>query len=195
MRWVKERLIRVLTIYGVGRYYIDGGQEKGIVYEWFKQFEDHVNEKLARKHLRIHVVFIPVARDQLIPALLSGRGDLAAAGLTITSERGELVDFSDPTTKELSEVLVTGPTAAQIDTIEDLAGRKVYVRASSSYRASLDTLNLQFQEKGLEAIDVEDLPEQLEDMDILEMVNAGMLEWAVVDDYKARIWTGIFRRS
>ena len=102
------------------------------------------------------------------------------------------MDFSDPITKELSEVLVTGPTAPQIDAIEDLAGRKVYVRASSSYRASLDTLNLQFQEKGLEVIDVEDLPEQLEDMDILEMVNAGMLEWAVVDDFKARIWTGIF---
>ena len=188
----KERIIRVLTVYGVGRYYIDGGQEKGIVYEWFKQFEDHVNEKLATKHLRVHVVFIPVARDQLIPGLLSGRGDLAAAGLTITPERGELVDFSDPITRELSEVLVTGPTAPPIDTIEDLAGRKVYVRASSSYRSSLDTLSLQFQEKGLEAVDVEDLPEQLEDMDVLEMVNAGMLEWAVVDDYKARIWTGIF---
>ena len=102
------------------------------------------------------------------------------------------MDFSDPITRELSELLVTGPTAPQIDTIEDLAGRKVYVRASSSYRASLDTLNQQFQEKGLEAIGVGDIPEQLEDMDILEMVNAGMLEWAVVDDYKARIWAGIF---
>jgi len=188
----KERIIRVLTVYGVGRYYLDGAQEKGITYEWFKQFEDFINEKLDTKHLRVHVVFIPVARDQLIPALLSGRGDLAAAGLTITDERGELVDFSDPITRELSELLVTGPTAPQIDTIEDLAGRKVYVRASSSYRASLDTLNLQFQEKGLEAIGVEDIPEQLEDMDVLEMVNAGMLEWAVVDDYKARIWAGIF---
>ncbi|MDH4019003.1 MAG: lytic transglycosylase F [Xanthomonadales bacterium] len=189
---MKERLIRVLTVYGVGRYYLDGGQEKGITYEWFKQFEDFVNEKLDRKHLRVHVVFIPVARDQLLPGLISGRGDLAAAGLTITDERAELVDFSDPVSKELSELLVTGPTAPQIDTIEDLAGRKVYVRASSSYRASLDTLNQQFQEKGLEAIGVGDIPEQLEDMDILEMVNAGMLEWAVVDDYKARIWAGIF---
>ena len=64
----KERIIRVLTVYGVGRYYLDGAQEKGITYEWFKQFEDFVNEKLDTKHLRVHVVFIPVARDQLIPA-------------------------------------------------------------------------------------------------------------------------------
>ena len=190
-RMAKERIIRVLTVYGVGRYYLEGPQEKGITYEWFKQFEDSVNAKLATKHLRVHVVFIPVARDQLIPALLNGRGDIAAAGLTITPERGRLVDFSDPVTRELSELLVTGPSAPQIDTIEDLAGHKIFLRASSSYRASIDALNLQFQKKGLEPIDIEDAPEQLEDMDIMEMVNAGMLDWAIVDDYKARIWAGI----
>ncbi len=80
-RMAEERIIRVLTVYGLGRYYLDKAEEKGMTYEWFKQFEDFVNEKLARKHLRVHVVFIPVARDQLIPALFSGRGDIAAAGL------------------------------------------------------------------------------------------------------------------
>ena len=188
----KERLIRVLTVYGLGRYYLDGGQEKGITYEWFKQFEAFVNEKLKRKHLQVHVVFIPVARDQLIPALISGRGDIAAAGLTITAEREELVDFSDPVTREISELLITGPSAPPVDRLEDLAGQRVFVRASSSYRASLDALNQQFQEKGLDAIVIEDAPEQLEDVDIMEMVNAGLLNWAIVDDYKARIWAGIF---
>ena len=191
-RMAKERVIRVLTVYGVGRYYLDGAQEKGITYEWYKQFEDFVNERLGKKHLRVHVVFIPVARDQLIPALISGRGDIAAAGLTITPEREELVDFSNPVTKKLSELLVTGPSAPPVKTIDDLAGKRIFVRASSSYRASLDLLNLQFEERGLDAIVIEDAPEQLEDMDILEMVAAGMLEWAIVDDYKARLWAGIF---
>jgi membrane-bound lytic murein transglycosylase MltF len=36
------------------------------------------------------------------------------------------------------------------------------------------------------------MPELLEDMDILEMVSAGLLKWAVVDDYKAHIWAEIF---
>jgi len=191
-RMAKKRVIRVLTVYGVGRYYLDGAQEKGITYEWFKQFEDFVNEKLRTKHLRVHVVFIPVARDQLIPALISGRGDIAAAGLTITPEREELVDFSDPVTRKLSELLVTGPSAPPVNTIDDLAGKRIFLRASSSYRASLDSLNLQFEERGLDAIIIEDAPEQLEDMDILEMVAAGMLEWTIVDDYKARLWAGIF---
>lgn len=191
-RMAKERIIRVLTVYGVGRYYLEGPQEKGITYEWFKQFEDFVNKKLGTGHLRIHVVFVPVARDQLIPALINGRGDIAAAGLTITPERAKLVDFSDPVSRELSELLVTGPSAPPINTIDDLSGKRIFVRASSSYRASLEALNLQFMERGLDAVVIEDAPEQLEDMDILEMVAGGMLEWAIVDDYKARLWAGIF---
>jgi len=140
----------------------------------------------------VHVVFIPVARDQLIPGLLSGRGDIAAASLTITPERAGVIDFSDPVSQEISEVLVTGPTAPELKSIDDLAGRTLYVRASSSYRSSLDVLNARFRQQGLEEINIQDAPEQLEDEDILEMVNAGMLEWAVVDDYMAKIWVDIF---
>lgn len=188
----EQRIIRILTVYGPGRYYIDGLQERGLTYDLFKMFEDFVNEKLGKKHMRVHVVFAPVSRDQLIPALIGGRGDIAAAGLTITPERSEVIDFSDPVTREVSEILVTGPAASQIDTIEDLAGKTVYVRASSSYRSSLDHLNLRLRQQGLEEIDIEDALEELEDSDLLEMVNAGLLEWAVVDDYKARIWADIF---
>ena len=110
----ERRVIRVLTVYGLGRYFVDGGREKGITYELFKMFEDAINKRLKKKHIRIHVIFIPVARDELIPGLLSGRGDIAAAGLTITPEREELIDFTDPATRPLSEVLVTGPSAPAI---------------------------------------------------------------------------------
>jgi membrane-bound lytic murein transglycosylase MltF len=189
---MEQRVIRVLTVYGLGRYYLDGPDEKGITYDWFKMFEEFVNRQQKIKHVKTHVVFVPVARDQLIPALLEGRGDIVAAGVTITPERLELIDFSDPVTKELSEILVTGPGAPQLDSLADLAGHSVYVRASSSYRSSLDALNREFGQQGLELIEIEDAPEQLEDDDILEMVNSGMLNWAVVDDYKARDWSKVF---
>ena len=189
---VENRMIRVLTVYGLGRYYLDQAQEKGLTYEFFKMFEEFVNKKMGTKHLRIHVVFIPVARDQLIPSLINGRGDIVSAGQTITPERDELIDFSIPVTRELSEVLVTGPTAPQLDTLDDLAGHKIYVRASSSYRSSIDALNLKLQQKGLETIIIEDASELLEDEDLLEMVNAGLINWVVVDDYKAGIWAEVF---
>jgi membrane-bound lytic murein transglycosylase MltF len=188
----KERVIRVLTVYGLGRYYLDGPQEKGLTYEMFKMFEDFVNKKLGTKKLRVHVVFIPVARDQLIPALIGGRGDIVAAALTITPERSELVDFTSPVSRVLSEVLVTGPSAPGINILDDLSGRSIYVRASSSYRSSLDALNERFRKFDLAETRINDADELLEDEDLLEMVNAGLLEWAVVDDYKARIWADVF---
>ena len=191
---VERRVIRVLTVYGLGRYFVDSGQEKGMTFELFRKFEDEINKREGRKHIRIHVVFIPVARDELIPGLLSGRGDIAAAGLTITPERERLIDFTVPMSKELSEVLVTGPSAPSVSSIKDLAGRDVYVRASSSYRSSLDAFNRRLQEEGLEEIRIQDISEVLEDEDILELVNSGALEWAVVDDYKARIWSDVFEK-
>jgi membrane-bound lytic murein transglycosylase MltF len=188
---VDRRVIRVLTVYGLGRYFVDNGQEKGITYELLKMFEDTLNKNLGRKHVRIHIVFIPVARDELITGLLEGRGDIAAAGLTITPERDEVIDFSNPLSRELSEILVTGPSAPAVDTIDDLAGKEMYVRASSSYRSSLDALNQRFREEGKKEIVIRDVSEFLEDEDILEMVNSGALEWAVVDDYKSEVRAGV----
>ncbi len=187
-----QRMIRVLTVYGIGRYYLDGGREKGLTYDLFKAFENHINERLGKRHVRLHVVFIPVARDELLPGLLKGRGDIAAAGITITPELGETIDFSIPMTKEISQILVTGPSAPEIKTIDDLAGKTIHVRASSTYRFSLDEMNRKFRREGKPEITLKDSSEYLEDVDLLEMVSSGMLDWAVVDDYKARIWTGVF---
>ena len=186
-----KRLIRVLTVYGAPRYFLDGGKENGLVYELFKMFEAEINKKEKTGALKVHVIFLPVERDLLIPALLAGRGDVIAAGLTITPEREKLVDFTHPVAGQISEILVTGPTAPPLASIEDLAGREVYVRPSSSYRSSLEALNIRLSEQGLEKITLRDVDERLEDEDILEMVGAGMLPWAVVDDYKAEIWAAI----
>jgi membrane-bound lytic murein transglycosylase MltF len=189
----QERLIRVLTVYGAPRYFLDAGQEKGLTYELFKLFEKYINEKENTRQLKIHVMFIPVARDMLIPSLLNGRGDVIAAGLTITPEREEQVDFSDPVTREISEVLVTGPSAPRLESVEELSGQTVYVRASSSYRSSLDALNEKLREQGGEQVNLLFVDEHLEDEDLLEMVSAGLIPWAVVDDYKADIWAGAIK--
>ena len=159
----QRRVIRVLTVYGPPRYFIDGIREGGITYEFFKLFEKSVNERLGRDRLPVHVVFIPVARDELIPGLVTGRGDIAAAGLTITPEREQVVDFTVPATRELSEVLVTGPSAPDIRSIEDLGGQEVYVRASSSYRSSLEALNERLLKQGKPEVVLRDASEYLED--------------------------------
>jgi membrane-bound lytic murein transglycosylase MltF len=105
---------------------------------------------------------VPVGRDQLIPALLEGRGDIAAANLTITPNRLEQVDFTDPTYRNVSEIAVTGPGAEPICTVEDLSGREVYIRKSSSYHESLDKLNTELTQAGKAPVKVRLAPEELE---------------------------------
>lgn len=189
----KRRSIRVLTVYGVGRYYLDGPAEKGLVYEMFKRFENDLNKNLKTGHMRVHVVFVPVARNQLVPALLEGRGDIIAAGLSITGQRQEVMDFTIPVSKAVSEILVTGPAAPALNSIDDLSGRTVHVRESSSYRESLDDLNQRFLAQGKSPVVIEPISELLEDDDLIEMVNLGLLPWAIVDNYKPQLWEGVFK--
>ena len=188
----ERRVIRVLTVYGPGRFYLDEGRGAGLVAELVKRFEDHVNDELERGHLRVNTVIIPVARNQLVPALLAGRGDLIAAGLTITAERADDVDFSIPTSKPLNEILVTGPDAPPIERIEDLSGQTVYLRLTSSYAESVRQLNERLEQAGRAPVSIEAMPESLEDDDLIEMVNAGLLPWAIVDEYKLQLWEGVF---
>ncbi len=188
----ERRVIRVLTVYGIGRYYLEGVQEQGLVAEAMRLFEDYVNEQMARGHLRVHVVIIPVARDQLIPALLAGRGDLVVAGMSITSGRAENIDFSRPVSKAIKEILITGPSAPAIANLQDLAGKTLHLRYSSSYRASVEEVNARLQAEGLPPIEIHPISELLEDDDLVEMVNGGLLPWVVVDDAKAGLWEAIF---
>ena len=189
----KRRIIRILTVYGPGRFYLDGAVGRGIVAEMSNRFEEHLNKKLGRGHVKIQVVNIPVARDQLIPALLSGYGDLISADLTKTNERLELVDFSMAASKPVSEVLITGPSAPKIKDIEDLSGEILYIRGSSSYFDSVVSLNQRLAEAKKPPASIELVSELLEDDDLIEMVNGGLLPWAIVDDYKPLLLKGVFQ--
>ncbi len=187
-----KRVVRVLTVYSPGRYYLDHGEEKGLVREMATRLENFLNKRFNRKHVKVHVVVIPVARNQLIPALLEGRGDIVMASLSITGERDKILDFTKPVTKPLSEILVTGPDAPQLSGIDDLSGQTIYVRHSSSYRESVEALNDRLVAAGKDPVTIELVSELLEDDDLIEMVNSGLLPWVIVDDYKLDLWDDVF---
>ena len=93
---LKRRFVRFLVPYNKTLYMIDRGRQMGLVAELGQAFEAWLNVKYAKGHLKVHVVFLPAARDALIPDLTEGKGDVVAGELTITPERQALVDFATP---------------------------------------------------------------------------------------------------
>lgn len=186
--------IRVLTTFTLGSYFIDKGRQRGTVYEMSQILEKYIRDKFGQKAKTLKVTIIPVRRDQLIPFLNKGHGDIAFANLTVTPERSKVVDFSTPFTNKAREILVTGPSAPKISTLADLAGKEVVVPLASSYHASITELNEQFIKDGLEPIRITEADPRLEVEDILEMVNAGLLALTVVDEHRFNVWSGVFTR-
>jgi len=191
---IERRLIRVLMTHSKTNYFVDRGTQRGLVYEAFRLFEDELNKKLKKKRLGVQVMFIPVARDRLIPALLEGRGDIAAANLTITPDRLKRVDFSEPTGRNVSEIVVTAPGVKPPSTVQDLSGKEVYIRRSSSFYESLELLNIKLTKAGKAPVKVQLAPEVLENEDILEMVNAGLVKITIVDNHIAQFWKQVLSR-
>ena len=188
---VEREYIRVLVVYSKTHYFFDQGTQRGVTYEALKEFENFINKRLGRRTLRVHLVILPVERHELVSALIDGHGDIAAANLTVTPARQEKVDFSNPLLRDVSELVVTGPSSPPLAGLDDLAGTTLHVRRSSSYWESLENLSRSFEERGLQPIEVNAVADYLQDEDLLEMVNAGMLPMAVVDGHKARFWAKV----
>ena len=190
---VERRAIRVLTVYGPGRYFLKDGP-RGTVQEYADKLQEVVNEAFKTGLLTVQVPVIPVARDQLFSALRAGYGDIVMAGTTVTDNRQVGVDFTNPVSKPLKEVLITGPSAPRLGSLADLSDQTVYLRLSSSYAESVRKLSQTLVEQGEAPIRIEAVDESLEDEDLIEMVDTGLLPWAVVDDYKPQMWREVFTR-
>ena len=189
---IERRMVRVLVVHSKTFYFLDKGAQRGLTHDLFKVFEDDLNKRLKTRHIRVHLWFVPVSRDELLPALIDGRGDIAAANLTITPERLKVVDFAAPIYTGVSEIVITGPQSPEIRTVDDLAGKDVFVRKSSSYYESLVALNDRLKAEAKPEVRLTAAPEVLEDEDLLEMLNAGLVGIVVVDSHKADFWAQIF---
>ena len=197
---IERRLIRVLTVYSKTIYFVDKGVLRGTAVDYARLFEEELNKKLLaekklkNKNLKVRIVFIPVQRGELLPALVAGKGDIAAASLTITPERRKLVDFTAAGMSNVSEVVVTGPASPKIASLDDLSGKSVFVLKSSSYYEHLVELNRKLAARKKPPVKLVEAPDVLEDEDLLEMLDAGLIPIVVVDKHIADFWKQVFAR-
>ena len=188
---VRRRAIRVLVPSSRTLYFEDRGRLRGASYEAVEEFERTLNRNLKTGALPIECIMIPVPRDQLISRLVAGRGDLAVGTIQITPERQLRVDFSEPIFRGVREIVVTGLGAPPLRRLEDLGGREVYVRASSSYAENLRRLNESWRARGIKPVIIRPADENLEDGDILEMVHTGVVPITVVDSATANVFRSV----
>jgi len=189
---IERGFLRILTVHNPLFFTFDGESQKGMVAELAELFEAHLAEEIGRVRSPT-IVLIPVRRDELIPGLVAGRGDLVMGNLTITPERQKLVDFGSPIHTDVEELVITGPAAKDVAALDDLVETGLYVRRSSSYFEHLQALNGAREAQGKQPIPITAADENLEDYDLLDMVNAGVLEAIVVDSHKAAFWEQVFR--
>lgn len=190
---LERRIIRVLAPYSRTLYFLDKGQERGLTAELARNFERYINKKYAKQlHKRpVTVVIVPTTRDRLIDELNKGLGDIVAGNLTETPERLQFVDFLAPQDFSVSELVLTGPGTPPVNHVDDLAGKSVYVRPSSSYYESLAALNERLKAEGKALVKIIPVPDAIEDEDLMEMLNVGVVSIIIVDDWKADIWAKV----
>ena len=190
---VTRRLVRIGVTFNRTFYFVDQGVQRGVVYDYGQLVEERLNTHFKTGiNNKVHVVFIPLPREMLLSALVDGKVDLVAAQVTVRPDLQKYVDFTNPTRTNVSQILVTGPDAPAIASVDDLSGKEVFAREKSTYYQSLAALNEKFKAQGKPPVEIQAAPANLEDDDLLEMVNAGLIPAIVVDDYLANFWKKVF---
>lgn len=185
----KKRVLRILVAADLGFYYIENGVTKGIIGELVQHFDNDFRKKYPKMHMQI----IPVHRDNLLPFLVNGNGDLAIANITITAERKKIVAFSNPILSDISELLINNKSKPAFKKITDLSGQVIWVRKSSSYYQSLLNINNKLRMQNLPPASIQFIEETLQDYELLEMVNLGLINATVLDSHKTQIWQPVLK--
>lgn len=103
--------------------------------------------------LGLELVIDDMAFDSVIAAVQSGKADIGAAGLTVSEDRLENVNFSDPYTTAAQVVIIKdGSSVASPD---DLAGKKIGVQLGTTgaiYAEDIEDATVEQYNKGFEAV-------------------------------------------
>ena len=187
---VKRRILRVLVAPNKLGFYFDGSEIHGALFEFCQEFERFLNHKLHTGNLAIHLFFVPVGRDMLLPKLSEGYGDLIAT-MMVTADRPQYaLDFSAPLYDDAKAVIVTGP-GNHLTRLEDLSGREVYYFRNTILYDRLSRLGEGLRRDGKPSIRLTAAPADLQLDDLLEMVNASLVPATVAEDKVAQYWAKV----
>ena len=167
----KRGFIRVLTRNNPVCYFIHRGTPMGFEYQLISLF--------AEKHNLKVVAIVPPEWNDLFEWLKEGKGDVIAAGMSLTGKRKaySYISFSEPYKQIRQYIVCRKNEESKFKNLKDLRNHTIAVRKNSSYREQLEKL----QEKGIE-FKIKILPENMETYEIIKKVSEGVYELTVADD-------------
>jgi membrane-bound lytic murein transglycosylase F len=183
--------LTVLVDNSIASYFILKGEPLGFEYEMLKMFaQDHGLE------LKIKVVYDV---DHILDSLIENKGDVAAANLTISRQRTELVSFTKPlfrTQQVLVQRLPDDKGHLTRDQIRDqlitdrldLAGKQVHVRPNSSFHLRLKN----FVEETNTKLTIDTVSGDMVTEKLVEMVADGAIDYTLSDANKAQMMSLFF---
>jgi membrane-bound lytic murein transglycosylase MltF len=188
---VKNRNLRALVMIDPIAFFYDKGKPKGAMYEALQELQTFANKKFKLGTLDLRITFLPTSPTQIEAALKEGLGDFIAYGVAITPEREKTLAFSVPFQKDVTRVVVTGPDAAPISTAEDLSGKQVWVNPLGTAYLDLKKMNETLLKSGKAPISIQAADANLNEDDLVEMVNAGLIPATVTTKIRAEFWSQV----
>ncbi|MDD7114453.1 MAG: transporter substrate-binding domain-containing protein [Lachnospiraceae bacterium] len=101
----------------------ENGDPSGVSVDFSKAFGEYIGRDVRIEN---------ISWDGLIPSLQTGKADMVISSMTITEERKESVDFSDPYANAMLAILANKDSG--ISSVDDLnqSGKKIAVKTGST---------------------------------------------------------------
>lgn len=158
--------LRVLTYVSPTTYYETPEGSAGFEYDLAQGFADYLGLKLR--------LVVADRQSDVLPRLLQGDAEMAAAGIGVTIERREKFDFSSPV-QIVRQLVIYRHPARRPDSIEDLVGHPIEIHAGTSHAEQLRALKQKYPK-----LEWTESTERSTD-ELLQMVWQGLLDYTVAD--------------
>ncbi|QDD89104.1 transglycosylase SLT domain-containing protein [Pseudomonas oryzihabitans] len=167
------------------------GQALGVEYRRLQAFAHYLQHQPGGRQLRL--VFVPKAKDDLLPALQRGEGDLVAPGETLLPPAHSAL-IAAAVAAPANLVVVGGRGQRLPRHLEQLAGRQVVLPQGSAAGPALARLNAQLERRKLRPVQIEWADPTLAVEDVLELTQAGIYPLTVVESGLAHRWARVLPR-
>lgn len=160
--------------------YMEGTEVKGVDVDIAQAIADKLGVKLEIHNVKF---------DTIIGSIQSGKGSIGAAGITVTDERKESVDFSIEYTTSKQYIIV--PADSTVAKIEDLAGMSIGVQLGTTGDFIItDEINGTEEGKGVLQDTGASVTTYNSAADAAIALNSGKIQAVVIDKLPAEIVAG-----